>query len=660
MVALTNPEKRPSSQQQRWFQFVSELQKRPLLEFPRVWETYQEIYPDFAQNPAQAIAWRPSAETISTTNISKYMAETGHKSYNDLHRWSVTDPVKFWASVIDELGIRFQTLPEKTLSMQDDPEQARWLPGARLNIVDSCFKAPADKTALISGSEGKQGLSVTTYGELNELVDQVASSLHKLGFRPGDAIALYLPMTAQCVAAYLGIVKAGCQVVSIADSFSPGELKKRLEISRASGIITVDQMKRGGKFIELYSKVKASQAPPTVVISAQGSPPKLRKGDLLWTDFLKQGDGNGTWHGPPETSINILFSSGTTGTPKAIPWTHLTPIKAAMDGYFHQDIHPEDIIAWPTNIGWMMGPWLIFASLINGATMALFDGRPTTLDFLRFITEAKVSILGLVPALVRSWRAENSNLDLRGIRLFSSTGEASNPEDYLWLMSRSAFQAPVIEYCGGTEIGGGYITGTMVQPATPSLFTTPALGIDFTILGDDQHPVGKGQMGEVYLKPPSIGLSQSLLNADHHRVYFADCPESADGKILRRHGDQLRVLGNGFYRAEGRCDDTMNLNGIKVSSIELETVINRHPAIQESAAVSLESPQIGEKLFLFAVAPTETDPDRLKQELNRLLADQVNPLFKIHQVVMIDELPRTASNKLMRRSLRNRLEEAKS
>lgn len=659
MVASTNPEKSLLSQQQRWFQFVSELQERPLLEFPQVWKTYQTIYPDYDENPTRAIAWKPSAETIPTTNISKYMTKTGHESYADLHRWSVTDPAGFWASVIDELSIRFHMPPNNILKKQNDPEQAHWLPGARLNIVDSCFKGLANQTAIISGHEGEQGLSVTTYGQLNELVVQVVSALNGLGFRPGDAIALYLPMTAQCVAAYLGIIKAGCQVVSIADSFSSGELKKRLEISRASGIITADRMQRGDKVIELYDKVKEAAATRAVVISSNGSPPDLRIGDLLWTDFLQQGGGNEVWHGAPETPINILFSSGTTGTPKAIPWTHLTPVKAAMDGYFHQDIHPEDIIAWPTNIGWMMGPWLIFATLINGATMALFDGRPNTLDFLRFVKEAKVSILGLVPALVRAWRTENSNLDLRGIRLFSSTGEASNPEDYLWLMSRSGFKAPVIEYCGGTEIGGGYITGTMVQPAAPALFTTPALGIDFNILGDDQQPVERGQMGEAYLKPPSIGLSQSLLNADHHRVYYADCPKSPDGRVLRRHGDQLRVLGNGFYRAEGRCDDTMNLNGIKVSSIELETVLNRHPDIQESAAVSLTSPQIGERLFLFAVARPGTDPDHLKQELNRLLATQVNPLFKIHQVVMIDELPRTASNKLMRRSLRNRLQEDK-
>ena len=659
VIASTNPAEPSANQQRRWFQFVCQLRGRPLPEFPLVWDAYQTIYRGHDRPPSQAIVWQPSAEAVPSTNISRYMAKMDHESYASLHRWSVTEPSCFWESVINELGIRFLTPPETILEMPDDPEQAHWLPGATLNIVDSCFKAPSDQTAIISGNESEQGLTATSYGQLKELVAQVASALHNLGFRPGDAIALYLPMTPQCVAAYLGIIKAGCQVISIADSFSSVELKKRLEIGRATGIITVDRMRRGDKVIELFNKVKECEAPRAVIISSPGSSPALRNGDLHWEEFLNHGDGNESWPGTPETTINILFSSGTTGTPKAIPWTQLTPIKAAMDGYFHQDIHPEDVIAWPTNIGWMMGPWLIFATLINGATMALFEGRPTTPDFLRFTREAKVSILGLVPALVRAWRTESSNLDLSAIRLFSSTGEASNPEDYLWLMSRTGFQAPVIEYCGGTEIGGGYITGTMIQPAAPSLFTTPALGIDFTILGDDQQPVEIGQMGEVFLKPPSIGLSQTLLNADHHQIYYADCPRSRNGRLLRRHGDQLRVLGNGFYRAEGRADDTMNLRGIKVSSIELESVLNRHPDIQEGAAVSLPSQQTGERLFFFAVAHPAIDPDLLKQSLNRLLADQVNPLFKIHQVVIVDELPRTASNKLMRRSLRNRLLEGK-
>jgi len=355
--------------------------------------------------------------------------------------------------------------------------------------------------------------------------------------------------------------------------------------------------------------------------------------------------------------INILFSSGTTGTPKAIPWTHLTPLKCAMDGLFHQDIRPSDVVAWPTNIGWMMGPWLIFATLMNRATMALYDGAPNTEAFTRFVEEARVSVLGVVPSLVGAWRARGFLRDREwpDVRLFSSTGEPSNREDYLWLMSRTGYRAPVIEYLGGTEIGGGYITGTVVQPASPSTFTTPALGIDYRLLDADGQPVREGEPGEVFLVPPSIGLSQTLLNADHTKVYHDGCPIGPDGEVLRRHGDRFVRIAQGFTKTEGRVDDTMNLGGIKVGSLELERVLRTHEAVAECAAIGVRPGGEGaEKLVVFVVPVSPSsppEPSALRSDLDALLSKRLNPLFRVHDVVLVSSLPRTASNKLMRRVL---------
>jgi acetyl-CoA synthetase len=326
-----------------------------------------------------------------------------------------------------------------------------------------------------------------------------------------------------------------------------------------------------------------------------------------------------------------------------------------MDGRYHQDIHANDVVAWPTNIGWMMGPWLIFASLINDAAMALYEGAPHGAGFVRFIRDAGVTILGVVPSLVRAWRAAGQLVrpDWPNVRLFSSTGEPSNVEDYLWLMSRTGYRAPVIEYLGGTEIGGGHITGTVLQPASPATFTTPALGLDFVILDDHHRPVPIGEAGELFLIPPSIGLSRELLNQEHDPIYYAGCPHGPSGEILRRHGDEMARLPGGFYRALGRADDTMNLGGIKVSSVELEQVLGEHPAVGECAAVAVRPGNEGaDRLVVFAVLDEEMAKDRLMKELGRLLAERLNPLFRIFDLVVTPALPRTASNKLMRRSLR--------
>ena len=173
------------------------------------------------------------------------------------------------------------------------------------------------------------------------------------------------------------------------------------------------------------------------------------------------------------------------------------------------------------------------------------------------------------------------------------------------------------------------------------------------ILDDAGEPVADGEEGEVFLVPPSIGLSQELLNRDHEKVYHDDCPNGPAGEILRRHGDQLARLPGGFYRAQGRADDTMNLGGIKVSSLELERVIDHHPAVSESAAVAVQLGGEGaEKLVVFAVLSDDAGGDGLLTELRRRIAVELNPLYKIHDLVLVDSLPRTASNKLMRRKLR--------
>lgn len=329
-----------------------------------------------------------------------------------------------------------------------------------------------------------RNLREMSFKTLDYLSNQIANGItHKLGLKPDDAVGICMPMTPESVAIYLGIIKAGCVVISIADSFSPDEIATRCRLSNAKAIFTQDVIFRGAKFLPLFQRVLEadqivqelekgdSQSMKIVVLPGMlhaKSYPNTSKDDdgSTWTD--RDGDGNQVpFHDSILTSMrkdhdvdwydllhlcseeytsvkrsamdpcNILFSSGTTGEPKAIVWSHSTPIKSAVDGYYHQDIQIGDIVTWPTNIGWMMGPWLLF-QLVNGATIGLFNGIPSTKSFCEFVDEAEISMLGVVPSLVKSWQANNATADCdwSKIRRFSSTGEASDPATALWLMSR--------------------------------------------------------------------------------------------------------------------------------------------------------------------------------------------------------------------------------
>jgi len=599
--------------------------------------------------------WKPFKETIKKSNIYKMMQENGFVNYEDFWKWSVENKEDFWEATVQNLGIKLEKKYTSIIDISKGIENSEWLKNAKLNIVDSCFQNNEDAIAVIFQEEGKQ-LQKVTQKELLKLVNQIANGLVELGLKQGDKIAIDMPMTLEAVAVYLAGIKAGMPIVTIADSFTPNEIAIRLKITKPKVIFTQDVLRRAGKEIPLFSKVVEANAPKAVVLKVSEETTTLRKDDVYWDSFLSSNTSFETVIQHPDDMITILFSSGTTGEPKAIPWTHTTPIKGASDGYYHQDIHKNEVVCWPTNLGWMMGPWLIFAALINKATIALYYGAPMGDDFGKFVQNAKVNMLGVIPSFVKYWKGskcmEKYNWD--AIKCFSSTGEVSNPSEMEYLM-QLANNKPVIEYCGGTEIGGGYVTSTVVQPNIASTFSTQALGGEFVLLDGNNN---KSTKGELFLIPPIMGLSNTLLNSNHFNVYYKGTP-TYKGQLLRRHGDQLEQLENGYYKAQGRVDDAMNLGGIKVSSIQIEAIINKLEFVRESAAIAVSPKDGGPSLLVIYYVENESNlsgEERLKEAKNSI-RKQLNPLFKVIDLVKIDKLPRTASNKVMRRKLRDLYEE---
>ncbi|MFS7911998.1 putative acetate--CoA ligase [Helianthus anomalus] len=478
---------------------------------------YYGCYVDFGPDPP---AWLPDLEDAKSTNIGSLLERQGNKllgpsykdpvsSYQAFHEYSVSNLEVFWKTILDEMSVSFSVPPNCILV--DDPSQesqllhpgGQWLPGAYVNPAGNCLnlnsKRKSSDIAVIWRDEGDDESPVNkmTFEKLRSEVWLVAYALEKLGLEKGSAIAIDMPMDVKSVVIYLAIVLSGYVVVSIADSFAASEISTRLVLSKAKAIFTQDLIIRGDRSIPLYSRVVDAGSPLAIVIPTRGLSfsLKLRDGDISWLDFLEQAKSHKNVEfvaveRSVEAFSNILFSSGTTGEPKAIPWTLATPFKAGADGWCHMDIHKGDVVAWPTNLGWMMGPWLVYASLLNGASIALYNGSPLTTGFAKFVQDAKVTMLGVIPSIVRAWRTKNctAGFDWSTIRCFGSTGEASNVDEYLWLMGRARYK-PIIEYCGGTEIGGGFITGSLLQPQCLSAFSTPSLGSSLFILGTDGIPI---------------------------------------------------------------------------------------------------------------------------------------------------------------------------
>ncbi|KAJ4970572.1 hypothetical protein NE237_003671 [Protea cynaroides] len=439
----------------------------------------------------------------------------------------------------------------------------------------------------------------------------VANALDTM-FSKGDAIAIDMQMTVTAVVIYLAIVLAGLVVVSIADSFAPKEIAIRLRVSNAKGIFTQDFVRRGGRSFPLYSRVVEAGPCKAIVVPVIGKDVgvQLREHDLSWKDFLSCVDhlSRPLHYFPVYQSIdsmtNILFSSGTTGEPKAIP------------GH----------------------------------------------NFLQFeLQDAGVTFLGTVPSLVKTWKNTQcmEGLDWTNIKSFATTGEASNFDDDLWLSSK-AYYRPVIECCGGTELASSYIQGNLLQPQAFGAFSTASMTVGYVIFDEHGVPYPDDQpcVGEVGLFPVYMGASDRLLNGNHEEVYFKGMP-MYKGMSLRRHGDLIQRTVGGYIIVQGRADDTMNLGGIKTSSVEIERVCNRtDDGVLETAAISV-APVTGgpEQLVIFAVLKKgyNSTQEQLKLKFTRAIKSNLNPLFKVSRVRIVMEFPRTASNKLMRRVLRDQI-----
>ena len=643
----------PDEQVRCWTEFLSLIRSSPALRsnFAAQARLSAMAYAGRLAAAGPGPAWIPTDEDVAASNLGRFMKERGFARYEDLWRWSAEHRDEYWAEVLTRLGIVFRRRPDRIRDPRSPVTAPEWLPGAELNIAESCFQADPARVAIVAASEADPTLRRLTYGELRRLANRVAAGLETLGVPRGERIALDLPMTPESVAIYLGTVLAGRCVVGIADASAPMDLAKRIRIGGVGVVFTVDSYLRDGKRQGIYEKVAQSGAPRAVVLPTEGreSVALERPQDVAWQDFLGDQAPAGAEPRRPTDPTNILFSSGTTKDPKAIVWTQTTPIKAAADAHFHHDVRSDDVLAWPTSFGWMMGPWLTYGSLVNGAAMALYVGAAQRRAYGEFVAEAGVTVLGVVPKLVRGWKADRAmeGSDWSRIRRFSSTGETSSPDEMLYLMALAGYK-PIIEYCGGTEVGGGYLTGTVVQPCAPSCFTTPALGLDF-VIRDEGRPADRG---EVFLLPPSIGLSNELLNYDHAREYFMDVPRGPRGETLRRHGDQVERLGGGFYRHHGRMDDMVNIYGVKSSAEEIRSVL-ANDLVYDAKPFAADVGDTGRHSLIIYAVPK--DPSRvgdselaarLRQEFERQIKLRLNPLLAhVHDVVLVPELPQAGPGK---------------
>lgn len=615
------------------------------------------------------IAWRPTPEIVEQANLTRFLRKHGIPGYDELMLRSTEDVAWFTQAILDFLDIRFYRPYSQVVDLSPGIATPRWCVDGQMNIVHNCLDkyigTPVEtRPALVW--EGEEGTTRTlSYGELYRKVNQAAGALRSLGLQKGDRVGIFMPMIPETVIALLAIAKIGAVIVPLFSGYGSSALVTRLKDTQAKALFTVDGFFRRGKVVEVkpVADEAARQLPELehmIVFDRAHTPVKIQEGrDHWWGDVVdSQPEEAATERTLAEDLLMVIYTSGTTGTPKGAVHTHCGfPVKAAQDMAFGTDVHAGEVIYWVTDMGWMMGPWLVFGALILGATLLVHDGAldyPGPERLWSLAARHRVNILGVSPTLIRvlipAGEEPVRSQDLSALRILASTGEPWNPGPWNWLFEKvGRGRIPIVNYSGGTEISGGILMCNPILPMKPTSFSAPCPGMAVDVFDEDGRPV-RGQVGELVIKTPWIGMTRGFWR-DPQR-YLDTYWSRWEGVWV--HGDWAAVDADGQWYLLGRSDDTIKIAGKRLGPAEVESVVVEHPEIVEAVAIGVPDEIKGSQLVLFCVPAPGCSPDnRLRQEVRSLVAQAMGKALLPKAIVFLSDLPKTRNGKVMRRMIRS-------
>ncbi len=618
----------------------------------------------------QKIAWDPNPNWISQSNLQRFMSKHQIPNYESLMRRSLEDIEWFWDAVLKDLEIQFYEDYREIVDLKKGIQFPCWCVGGKMNIVHNCLDKWQDtRTRWLpalkwEGEEGDQ--HSLTYGELYEEVNRCANALRSLGLGKGDAVGLFMPMIPELAIAFLAVIKIGGIILPLFSGYGSEAISTRLNDAGAKALFTADGFLRRGKSVDMKSTAdKALENVPSVkhVIVAQRADveniPWKKDRDYWWDELVPNHSPEAkTERTDAEDVLMIIYTSGTTGKPKGAVHTHCGfPVKAAQDMYHSMDLKSGETMYWISDMGWMMGPWEVFGSLIIGASMVFYDGAPNYPDVDRLwslVDNHRVTHLGVSPTLIRTLKPHGSQPihrhNVSSLRMVGSTGSPWDPESWQWLF-RTVLNSkkPILNYSGGTEVSGGILCGNFFKPLKPCAFSGPVPGMDADIVDADGQPIRQA-VGELVIRKPWIGMTRGFWN-DKERylnTYWSRFPN------VWVHGDYAAIDEDGLWYILGRSDDTIKVSGKRLGPAEVESIVNAHNAVAESAAVGVPHSIKDNEVVVFCVLKSEFESsEELRSELINLVVEKLGKPLKPKEIKFTRALPKTRNAKIMRRIIKS-------
>ncbi len=610
------------------------------------------------------IAWEPDQETAAATNTSKFMVAHQIDSYEELVTRSQQDPEWFWEAVVDFLGIPFDSTWASIRDTSRGHAWATWFNGASFNLSKACLDRwtgeDPDRLALRSQKETGDTRELS-YGELLSKVELAAGALRAAGVGRGDAVAVYLPMSEEAVVCLLAVARIGAVFIPVFSGYGADAVATRLENPKPKVMVCANGFTRRGSLIEMKeiadSSVELAGGIESLIVVDyvdRERTPMTAGRDMWWHDALAVAEPANAVSTYSEDPLLIAYTSGTTGRPKgAVHVQAGLTVKIAQEAAFQLDVQRDDVLMWATDMGWIMGPWMVIAGLSNGAAIATYDGAP---DYpgpdrlWQVASKLGLTVLGISPTLIRALQphgeAEAHKHDLSRLRVLGSTGEPWNPEPWWWLF-RDVGQSrvPIVNISGGTEVGACFLSVNLLQGIKPTSLGGPSLGIDADVYDDAEAPV-RGEVGELVIRGSWPGMTRGFW--DEPDRYLATYWSRFDDTWV--HGDWASIDEDGFWYLHGRSDDTLNIAGKRIGPAEIESVAVAMDEVMMAAAIGLPDEVKGEVIALYLVPAPAVDPDEsLTSRVIEVTDETLGKAFRPQAVRWVDDLPRTRSQKIMRR-----------
>ena len=610
------------------------------------------------------VVWSPTPERAAKTHTFRLMTRHGLDAYEDLVSRSVADPEWFWPSVIEYLGLPFDPPWTTVRDTSRGHPWATWFNRAGFNMSKALVDKWADKDpgrlAIRSQKESGETRELT-YGELRDEVARLAGALRSAGVGHGDAVAVYLPMSTEAVVSLLAVARLGGIFIPVFSGYAAEAVATRLENPKPKSMICGNGFVRRGRLVEMKEiadqAIEASGGVEHVMVVdyvSRESTPMTEDRDVWWHEVVPAAEPEPPAQTYSEDPVIIAYTSGTTGRPKgAVHVQAGLTVKLAAEGAFQLDVHEGDVLMWVTDMGWIMGPWMTVAGLANGAAIATFDGAPNYPEPDRIwqtVAELGVTHLGVSPTLIRALQPHGAELahrhDLSQLRVFGSTGEPWNPEPWWWLFRDVGQErVPIVNISGGTEVGACILSVNLLQGIKPTSLGGPALGVDAEVYDEDGIPI-RGEVGELVIRGSWPGMTRGFWG-EPDRYIETYWSRFEDTWV---HGDWASVDEDGFWYLHGRSDDTLNIAGKRIGPAEVESVAVALDEVVMAAAIGVPDPVKGETIALFVVPAPGVEPgEELTEEVIAACERGLGKAFRPSAVQWVDDLPRTRSQKIMRR-----------